>query len=83
MATLKYQVLVIEKGNHILASVPDLRCEAVGASPTDAIATVHRMAVRTLQGYEGRTVVPPEPARLTLDRIELPAPSRRSPRRGA
>lgn len=75
MRALKYQVLVIEQNNGHLASVPDLRCQAIGASAADAIATVQKKALRVLQDYEGATVSPPQPSRLTLAMIELPAPS--------
>jgi hypothetical protein len=71
----KYQVLVIEQDNGHLASVPDLRCQAVGPSAADAIATVQEKARRVLQDFEGATVGPPRPSRLTLALIELPAPS--------
>lgn len=81
MRALKYQVLVTEHDSGHIASVPDLHCEAVGASVADAIATVQKKALRVLQEFEGATVGPPRPSRLTLALIELPAPSTRRPPR--
>jgi hypothetical protein len=77
MTALRYQVLVIERGTFNVASVPDLRCEAMGASVGDAIETVREDALRALQDFEGATVGPPRPSRLTLALIELAAPYRR------
>jgi hypothetical protein len=72
--TLRYQVLVTEGPSFIMASIPDLRCEAFGASPADAITEVREMARGKLERYEGSTIDPPAPQRLTLTRVELPAP---------
>lgn len=76
MRALKYQVLVIEQDNGHLASIPDLRCQAIGGTAADAIATVQEKARRVLEDFEGATVSPPQPSRLTLALIELPAPTR-------
>jgi hypothetical protein len=78
--TLQYQVLVVNQGGFSFASVPDLECEAVGASPSQAIMAVREQALRRLDGYRGSAVAPPGPSRLTLAQIALPAP--RSPHPG-
>lgn len=80
MATHRYQVLVAERDSCFLAWVRDLKCEAIGTSVDDAIASVREKALRMLQEYECRTVEPPRPSRLTLALIELPAPARSRPR---
>ncbi len=74
MKTVQYQVLVVNQGGFSFASVPDLECEAVGASPDQAIVAVREQALRRLRGYDGSAVDPPGPSRLTLARIALPAP---------
>lgn len=81
MRTLQYQVLFTEGSGYVLASVADLRCEAVGATRAAALARVERLAARALLQYQDADVSPPWPARLSLGRIELPAPTRRRPRR--
>jgi hypothetical protein len=73
-ATLEYQVLLTEAEHCILASVPDLRCEAIGYSPAEALATVRHLAIQKLKQFEGTAHRPPPSARLSLERIELPAP---------
>ena len=75
MRTLAYQVLISQGSGYVLASVPDLRCEAVGATPASALAAVQKLAARTLREYEGKPDAPPLPVTLTLARIELPLPT--------
>ena len=77
--TLRYQALVVEKDNCNYASVPDLKCQATGPSVGEAVASVEEQARRVLQEYEGATVDPPRPSRLTVALIELPAPPRNRP----
>ena len=75
MRTLAYQVLISQGSGYVLASVPDLRCEAVGATPASALAAVHRLAARKLRDYEGKLDGPPAPTTLSLARVELPLPT--------
>ena len=82
MSTLHYQVLVTnkvtEKGwSYYTASIPDLKCEAVGPTPTDAVEAARARALSSLQSYERAAAAPPAPSRLTLAGIDLPAPKRR------
>jgi hypothetical protein len=79
MPALKYQVLVMEQDDFNFASVPDLRCEAIGRSMEEAIATVQQDAQRILRDLEGTTVDPPRPSRLSLASIEIPRPPRQRP----
>jgi hypothetical protein len=72
--TLCYQVLVVDYGNFSAASIPDLRCKMLGPSSDLAIAAVCEEAREVLQEYEGGTVRPPTPKRLTLTQVELPVP---------
>jgi hypothetical protein len=77
MRTLRYQVLISEGHGYVHASIPDLCCEAVGATPAAALAVLQRRAARALSSYEDHPdVPPPTPVRLSLTQIELPAPAR-------
>jgi hypothetical protein len=77
--TLAYQVLISQGSGYVLASVPDLRCEAVGATPALALAAVRKLAARRLYEYDGKPDVPPAPSMHSLARIELPLPTSSSP----
>jgi hypothetical protein len=80
MRRLEYQVLFTEGSDYVLASVPDLRCEAVGPNRETALAAVERLAMRALWRYENTSGGLPQTMTLSLGRIELappPAPARR------
>jgi predicted RNase H-like HicB family nuclease len=74
MTSLHYQVLVTQRGDYYLASVPDLKCEALGASPTDAVKAVRERALSVLEEFQEATFAPPQPRQLILAEIDLPAP---------
>jgi hypothetical protein len=69
--TVRYQVLVIIEDDFCFASVPDLKCEAVGTSVDDAIGAVYDKALRKLHEHEDGNGSRP-PSRLILDEIDLP-----------
>jgi len=82
MATLNYQVLVMRKVTekgwcYYLASIPDLKCEAIGTTPAEAVEAARARAVSRMQYYERTTIAPPAPSHLTLAVIALPSPKRR------
>jgi hypothetical protein len=79
MAGLQYQVLVRSTVNghglrHYFASIPDLHCEGIGASATEAIEASRREALRRLRDYEGSPHTPPRPSQLSLTAVDVPAP---------
>jgi len=79
MTTLNYQVLVSNRvthyGSYYLAQIPDLDCQAFGASPSEAVEASRAQALRKLQEeFEGTTRTPPQPSHLSLAVVDLPAP---------
>jgi hypothetical protein len=70
---ISYQVLVVTKGPHCFALVPDLGYGACGASQVEVVADVRAQAMKMLECCAGGGA-PPEPSRLALDRIALPVP---------
>jgi hypothetical protein len=69
---IRYQVLVVTEGGCSTASAPDLGgCIAIGGSAEEAVAAVHRIALRISREYKGRNGLP-APSLLTLAEIELP-----------
>jgi hypothetical protein len=82
MATLHYQVLVMQKVTekgwyYYIATIPDLKCEAIGTTPTEAVEAARARAISRIQYYERKTIAPPAPSHLTLAVIDLPSPKRR------
>lgn len=79
MAGLQYQVLVRSTVDghglrYYFASIPDLHCEGIGASATEAIEASRREALRRLRDYEGSPRTPPRPSQLSLTEVHVPAP---------
>ena len=79
MADLQYQVLVRSVINghglrYYLASIPDLHCEGIGASASEAIDASRGEALRRLRDYEGSPRTPPQPSDLALAAIDVPVP---------
>jgi hypothetical protein len=74
MTTIRYQVLLTEGSDYVFASIPDLQCDAMADTPAAALAAVESLAGRTLRQFDGGRVGPPAPSRLSLGRVELPAP---------
>jgi hypothetical protein len=83
MSTLTYNVLVRHEVNQVglsyyLASIPDLNCQAIGASSSEAVEAVRRQALLKLKELEGSTRTPPKPSQLSLTAVELPVPQPRA-----
>jgi hypothetical protein len=79
MADLQYQVLVRSVVNghglrYYLASIPDLHCEGIGASATEAIDASRRQALCRLRDYEGSPRMLPQPSDLALAAVDVPVP---------
>lgn len=73
-AALRYQVVVIKRPGYHRVLLPDLRCQALGATSDEAIAYVREQALAVLREYEGHPVPPPA-ARLVIGCLELPIPA--------
>jgi hypothetical protein len=76
---LQYQVLVRSVINgeglrYYFASIPDLHCEGIGTSASEAIEASRREALRRLRDYEGSPRTPPLPSDLSLAAVDVPAP---------
>jgi hypothetical protein len=78
VAVCGYPMIVRENWDVVLASVPDLRCDAVGATAEDAIRNVGRAARRVLDEFSGCDTPLPKPSQITVRRMELPEPRRQS-----
>ncbi len=77
---LRYQVVVIHHEHNYFAHLFDLKCEAIGRTADEAIAAVNDRAAAILRGYEGQTIGPPTPSRVTITSIQIPMPAtRKSP----
>jgi hypothetical protein len=79
MADLQYQVLVRSVVNghglrYYFASIPDLHCEGIGASASEAIDASRRQALRRLRDYEGSLRTPPRPSDFSLAAVDVPVP---------
>jgi hypothetical protein len=79
MADLQYQVLVRSTVDghglrYYFASIPDLHCEGIGASASEAIEASRRQALHRLRDYEGSPLTPPQPSQLSLTAVDVPAP---------
>lgn len=77
IAGVKYQVLVVSNEAGNIASIPDLRCQAVGMSVGEAIANVRQKGLLILQEFEPAAFGPPQPSLLRLSSVELQVPSAR------
>lgn len=74
MASLTYQVIVRPHGRRYIATVPDLACQALGASAADAVVAVRDKALTKLDEYVDGPFDLPRPSQVELVRIELPVP---------
>ena len=84
MAMLIYQVIVTETIHATIASVPELRTQAVGTNRAEAVANVKRLAEKTIRKCEADGIPPPAPFKRSIAEIHFPkgtVPSsrRRSP----
>ncbi len=71
MTRLEYQVLLTHGRGYVVASIPDLECDAMADTPAAALAAVEQLAGQALRQFEGASVKPPTPSRLSLARVEL------------